>query len=170
MARYCAYRLLLLRSPPTQFPNVKELVMASIKKFAVTQLRDPQRSNDFKVHIHEDQYQKEMYRVLFNFGILISPEYIIKPLNEKRLGEGRLDFKLGESNWAIELVRQDNDLQGHIDRFLPKGQYYREVVSGDGIKDWVVVNLTHTSISKIPKIQSMSPSSAPFIGYLSGLL
>jgi hypothetical protein len=100
-----------------------------------------------------------MYRVLFNFGILISPEYIIKPANGKRVCEGRLDFKLGESNWAIELVRQENDLQGHVDRFRPGGQYHKEVVDRDGIKDWVIVNLTQTFISEIPEIASMYPSS-----------
>ena len=72
MAEYCAYRLLQSRGPPAQFENVQQLVLASIKKFNATQHRDLVRSNSPNAPILEDQYQKELYRVLFKFGFLVS--------------------------------------------------------------------------------------------------
>ena len=153
LGSYVAYMLLQFRDPPVEFDSVELLVIASLKRFNSLQLREPRRSNRHTAGEPffplEDQFQKEIYRIIFGFNILLSPEYRIHRRGSTKYG--RVDFKVGELNWAIEMVRQGDDLEGHLRRFLTGGSYYPEVRAGL-ITEWCILNVTDICFEMIPEV------------------
>src|SRR5437762_3265664 len=50
---------------------------------------------------------------------------------------GRVDFQIKSVKWAIECVRNRDELEEHIARFLPGGKYHGSITSGE-LKEYVL--------------------------------
>ncbi|KAF8253487.1 hypothetical protein K440DRAFT_533595, partial [Wilcoxina mikolae CBS 423.85] len=104
------------------------------------------RASDTLIVPLEDQYQKEAYRCMFALlegGLHISPEFIVQ--NENR--DGRIDFQLANKKWAVELVREGDDMPGHLGRFGVGGNYHSMITSGE-IEQYAVFNFTTKVVRK----------------------
>jgi hypothetical protein len=87
----------------------------------------------------EAQYQDEFYRSFHSVvgqGVQISSEW-------SRSGNARVDFYIPKKKWAIELLRDHNDIKGHIRRFQEGGLYY-PWIKENKVKDWIIIDCTTT--------------------------
>ena len=54
-------------------------------------------------------------------------------------GRGRVDIRIQEPCWGIELLRDGNRLTEHCDRFADNGRYKRWI-DNHWLKDWLVID------------------------------
>lgn len=57
-------------------------------------------------------------------------------------GDGRIDYRVVNTGWGIELLRDGDRLTEHCNRFKPNGQYYQAIHDGD-LVDWLMIDFTH---------------------------
>ena len=84
----------------------------------------------------EAQYQDEFYRCLHQYsqgGFVTFPEYGTK--------RGWVDFYIPSKNWAVELLRDGDQLGGHASRFSPSGAYGKTIA----ITDYIILDFRVTT-------------------------
>ncbi|CAB4441285.1 unnamed protein product [Rhizophagus irregularis] len=75
--------------------------------------------------ILEQTWQKEFYRIGTQ---VLGRNHFLSPEVGSVFGcEGKIDFYVDKLDWAIELLRDGEDMKGHKDRFEPGGKY-KEIV------------------------------------------
>lgn len=84
----------------------------------------------------EAQFQDELYRALH----LVTGGKCNIHSEFSYTSRGRLDFFLKKKQWGIEVMREGDRLQNHIERFEPQGAYG----SWSLVKDWVILDFRHT--------------------------
>ncbi|RGB40290.1 hypothetical protein C1646_800026 [Rhizophagus diaphanus] len=73
----------------------------------------------------EQTWQKEFYRIGTQ---VLGRNHFLSPEVGSVFGcEGKIDFYVDKLDWAIELLRDGEDMKGHKDRFEPGGKY-KEIV------------------------------------------
>ena len=127
--------------PLDQYPDVKSLCVEVIKRFSRTDLHN---SNALRYDsggvptTPEAQFKEEFYaaaKKLLGDRIVLSSEW-------SNDGEGRIDFRIVNTKWGVELLRNGDRLAEHCGRFEPGGLYYGAIDRGDMI-DWLVIDCTH---------------------------
>ncbi|KAJ7762327.1 hypothetical protein DFH07DRAFT_407810 [Mycena maculata] len=90
--------------------------------------------------VPEAQYQNEFYRVSYLItggqGVWLSPEFGTDNGQNKA---GRIDFFVGSKHWGIEMLREGDQIEGHVGRFAAGGAYHRWTQTG-AITEWVVLD------------------------------
>ncbi|KAL2821050.1 hypothetical protein BJX63DRAFT_418092 [Aspergillus granulosus] len=131
---------------PLQFQTLQQLVMPILRGFSTINLKNSFEgkilSSAARYRPVEAQYQDEFYRSfnqVVGTGVPISSEW-------SRTSQGRIDFWIPERRWAIELLRDHNEINEHIARFHMGGKYYNWIMDST-IRDWMVINCAIT----IPK-------------------
>ena len=144
---YIAY---VLRPTPKEatvpYKTPLKLVVSAIRQFIPSYLFDPPRSEQGSQRLLEDQFQKEVYRTLYQVTdgkLLTSPEYIVK----RGKNGGAIDFFLPSPRWGVELVRDGNNIDEHLSRFQTGGQYHSLLVSNKMV-DYIVLNFTRKRLVK----------------------
>ncbi|KAI9045925.1 uncharacterized protein KD926_005868 [Aspergillus affinis] len=118
-----------------------ELALDTIRRFQPCQLAHAPRSLAGNSRPLEDQYQKEFYRCLFPLldgHVVMSPEFVIQSDTKG----GTIDFLLIQKKWGVELLRDRNRLQEHMNRFKPNGQYFTLIEKGK-MDQYIVLNFTN---------------------------
>jgi hypothetical protein len=149
--RYSAYKLLPRQLlSPFPYNSLQSLVFAAIKQFSHTALRPdnrlPVESRDQKNP--EAAFQAEFYRAVHQLTtgrVIPSPEF-----SDHSIGLQRIDFRIAEVNWGVEMLKDGDDLREHYGRFSAGGKYSRL-----GLVDWVVIDFRVSSVPR--KAHSMSP-------------
>jgi hypothetical protein len=146
--RFVEYYLLNYQPIPfplDKFASIANLCEAILRRFSRKNLLS---SNSDQTRIvlsrpPEAQFQDEWYRdfcSLVGHGVGISSEW-------SRGGQGRIDFRIIEPAWGVELLRDGDRLTQHCDRFGGNGIYHRWIVNGL-IKDWLILDCRHTHPQK----------------------
>lgn len=127
-----------------EYDTVENLCAAVIRKFSrrslyergkmaiVAQPRPP-----------EALYQDEFYRAfkdLLGNHVAISSEWA-------RPNSGRIDFRVVEPGWGVELLKDGDRLLEHCQRFQEGGIYYPWISSG-WLKDWLILDCTQRTPRK----------------------
>lgn len=132
--------------PFHRFPSLTDLCEAVLRQFSRKNLlssvpKRPTASTFFRPL--EAQFQDEWYRAFFSLvghGVAISSEWSCA-------GDGRIDFRIIEPAWGIEILRDGDRLTEHCNRFLDLGAYHRWITKGF-IKDWLILDCRHSSPQK----------------------
>ncbi len=70
----------------------------------------------------EAQYHDEFYRACSE---VLGRAYLRSEWSDQSIGSsGRVDFFIPDVGWAIELLRDSDNIEEHIARFQPNGRYY----------------------------------------------
>lgn len=83
----------------------------------------------------EARYQDEFYRALHDvlgFSSKIHSEW-------SGNGNGRIDFRITEVEWGIEILRDGDRLDAHCARFVNNGSYTGWIQRG-WLKDWLIID------------------------------
>lgn len=105
----------------------------------------------------EASFQDEFYRCFWNevgSGVRISSEW-------SDVGQGRIDFHIVEPGWGFELLRDEDRLREHCDRFNPSVAYHPWIQRGQ-LTDWLILDCRHSyprTTCRAPFSISMFPSS-----------
>jgi hypothetical protein len=122
--------------PFEKYQNIKELALKVLKNFSFRNLnRSPRLSTGAVTRPVEALYQDEFYRSLqtiLNFSGKVSTEWSAD-------GRGRVDLRIDEPRWAIELLRDGNKLKEHCDRFVDNGRY-KKWIDNHWIEDWLIID------------------------------
>ena len=127
--------------PFDQYLDVKSLCVGVVKSFSRSDLHN---SNALRYDsggvttTPEAQFKEEFYAAakrLLGDRIVLSSEWTGD-------GEGRIDFRIVNTKWGVELLRNGDRLAEHCRRFEPGGLYYGAIGGGD-IVDWLVIDCTH---------------------------
>lgn len=117
------------------------MALDAIKRFQPCQLSDAPRGLAGNSLPLEGQYQKEFYRCLFPLldgHVVMSPEFIIKAGTKG----GTIDFLVAQKKWGLELLRDRDRLQQHMERFEPNGQYFTMIKEGK-MDQYIVLDFTN---------------------------
>ncbi|PYH77753.1 hypothetical protein BO82DRAFT_268623, partial [Aspergillus uvarum CBS 121591] len=117
------------------------LAIEVLKRFNPHQLSEPKRAFNRDMSPLEDQYSKEFYRCIdeiLRSRILVSPELAI----DYGTQSGSLDLYISDMNWGIKLLRDDDWISEHLNRFEPGGQYHR-LVQENNMDQRIVLNFTN---------------------------
>ncbi|KAI9367007.1 hypothetical protein BJX61DRAFT_538402 [Aspergillus egyptiacus] len=90
---------------------------------------------DHKPRPMEAQYLDEFYRAFCNvagIGVPLCREW-------SRSGNSRVDFYIPQKQWAIELLRDYDQVDEHISRFYPGGKYF-PWLQEKKVVDWIIIN------------------------------
>lgn len=145
--RHCASLILPSGSDRIPFTTVKELCFTAISQFCPHHLQNHMRKashlaiKSAQMGPHETlppeaQYADELYHCLHK----VTNEKCIVHLELSYTNAGRIDFFLKDNLWGIELLREGDRLQEHLDRFKGKGKYG----SWKLVKDWVTLDFRHS--------------------------
>jgi hypothetical protein len=123
--------------PASEFPSVKDLCFAAIRKFTSTGLKpDRQRLGPgAQPRPLEAQYQDEFYRACYD---LLGTVYLSSEWTGKET-TGRVDFRVKEMGWVIECGREGQKLKEHIARFAEGGRYAKWIQSGE-VRDHILLD------------------------------
>ncbi|KAE8378205.1 hypothetical protein BDV26DRAFT_261958 [Aspergillus bertholletiae] len=129
---------------PPHFTNLTQLCMKTLSEFSTMNLRHSTAGKNLSTAAQpkpmEAQYQDEFYRAFNKVagrGVPISTEWA-------RTISGRVDFFIPEKKWAIELLRDYNQVDNHIKRFKEGGQYFQWLET-KAVNDWIIINCTTTA-------------------------
>ncbi|KAK2735607.1 hypothetical protein FQN55_002191 [Onygenales sp. PD_40] len=122
--RYAASLLLDGEYDGVEYQTVRDLCFAALENFSPRQLKNHPRKPKFGTQIAsapapEAQYQSEMYRALHvvtGGRCLVHSEF---SYTTRR----KIDFFLNKRTWGVEVMREGDRLQNHLDRFRPNGAY-----------------------------------------------
>lgn len=142
-SRYCQC-LFSEKRPDNQLDHDTPLQLALdvIRGFQPCQLAHAPRSLAGSSRPLEVQYQKEFYRCLFPLldgHVVVSPEFVVHSDTKG----GTIDFLITQKKWGLELLRERDRLQEHMDRFKPNGQYSTLIEEGR-MDDYIVLDFTTT--------------------------
>ncbi|GAD99046.1 predicted protein [Paecilomyces variotii No. 5] len=134
--------------PLSEYPSVKDLCFAAIRRFSPHALRCPDRGLSIAGNPRplEAQYQDEFYRACYSLlgnNIHLSSEW-----TGKQVG-GRVDFLVKSVGWAIECLRDGDKIEEHISRFSEGGRYHKWIQSSE-IKQYIILDF-RTSIPQKPR-------------------
>jgi hypothetical protein len=138
LARFVEYYLTgtTVPFPINRYPNVEELAEAALRNFSPRNLAPTTRLNTGAlIRPVEALFQDEFYRSLhfiLNFAGKVSSEW-------SGDGNGRIDFRITDPCWGIELLRDGDRLREHCERFIGNGRYTRWIQNG-WIKDWLIID------------------------------
>ncbi|KAL4783696.1 hypothetical protein BJX76DRAFT_357720 [Aspergillus varians] len=128
--------------PLEQFASTTALCGAIIRRFSQKNLMSsveielaPSRS----CRPPEAQFQDEFYRCFFSvvgYGVGLSSEW-------SRAGGGRIDFRVVDPGWGVEILRDGDRLSDHCNRFEPGGAYHPWIAQGY-LTDWLILDFRHT--------------------------
>lgn len=133
--------------PIDRFPTIHDLCRETLKNFSKSSLKMGAVGRvgpSSKLTNPEAQFQDEFYRAFVDLvgpGVGISSEW-------SREGKGRIDFRLTERKWGIELLRDGDRLAEHCLRFLPTGSYGPWIQKGL-LEDWIIIDCRHSEPKKI---------------------
>ncbi|KAL4965650.1 uncharacterized protein BDV14DRAFT_172481 [Aspergillus stella-maris] len=132
------------KSIPSEFQNLQDLTLAILQEFSSPNLRHSAHGKTMSSGAQpkpiEAQYQDEFYWC-FNKtagrGVPVCTKW-------SRTADGRVDLWIPGQKWAVEFVREQDQIKEHILWFKKNGQYclWRE---DSMIQDWIIVNCTTTS-------------------------
>ncbi|GBC21822.1 crinkler (CRN) family protein [Rhizophagus irregularis DAOM 181602=DAOM 197198] len=106
--------------------------------------------------ILEQTWQKEFYRI--GTWVLGKNKFLSCEVGSVFGCAGRIDFYVNELDWAIELLRDGEDMQRHEDKFEPIAGKYKEIVKyakSTAIIDIRSVNFTDNTRSEAKNVQKM---------------
>ncbi|KAL1983777.1 hypothetical protein VTN96DRAFT_9949 [Rasamsonia emersonii] len=119
-----------------QYPTVEALAEAVLRKFSLRNLSSTTRvGTGAVIRPVEAAYQDEFCRALhavLGFSTKVSSEW-------SGDGNGRIDFRLADVGWGIELLREGNRLGAHCQRFVGNGSYMQWIRSG-WLRDWLIID------------------------------
>ncbi|KKA16201.1 hypothetical protein T310_10216 [Rasamsonia emersonii CBS 393.64] len=122
--------------PMNQYPTVEALAEAVLRKFSLRNLSSTTRvGTGAVIRPVEAAYQDEFCRALhavLGFSTKVSSEW-------SGDGNGRIDFRLADVGWGIELLREGNRLGAHCQRFVGNGSYMQWIRSG-WLRDWLIID------------------------------
>lgn len=122
--------------PIEQYPNIEALAEAVLRKFSLRNLSSTTRvGTGAVIRPVEAAYQDEIYRALhavLGFSTNVSSEWAAD-------GNGRIDFRLADVGWGIELLREGSRLGEHCQRFTVNGSYAPWIRNGL-LKDWLIID------------------------------
>lgn len=146
--------------PIQRYPTIEDLAEAVLRKFPLRNISDlgarsvrsfppwSSRAVDFRQNISsttrvgtgaiiwpvEVCYQDEFYRCLqevLGFSSNVSSEWLGD-------GDGRIDFRLADVAWGIELLRDGDRLHAHCSRFVNNGSYTPWIQKG-WLRNWLII-------------------------------
>jgi hypothetical protein len=132
--------------PLDKFPSLSTLCEAVLRKFSRKNLLASVNTSQrpfANSRPPEAQFQDEWYRAFYSVvghGVAISSEW-------SRAGDGRIDFRIIDPTWGIELLRDGDRLTEHCDRFRHHGAYHTWITDGL-IEDWLILDCRHTPPKK----------------------
>jgi hypothetical protein len=147
-ARFTEYRLCdHVPFPFNKYPSLYILCEAVLRNFSKRSLSSNMRlGTAARVRPPEAQFQDEWYRAfksLLGHGVAISSEWSIDK-------SGRIDFRIPDPSWGIELLRDGDRLNQHCDRFLDGGNYFGWIKDG-WLKDWIILDCRHSDPREDPQ-------------------
>jgi hypothetical protein len=124
--------------PLNKFPTIEVLAEAVLRKFSLRSISSAtqQLGTGAVVRPVEAVYQDEFYRALhqvLGFSTRVSSEW------SGGGGRGRIDFRLTDVGWGIELLREGDRLSEHCQRFEENGRYVPWIKNG-WITDWLIID------------------------------
>ncbi|OXV07126.1 hypothetical protein Egran_05109 [Elaphomyces granulatus] len=119
--------------PSDLYPTIESLVEAALRKFSLRNLSSAaQLGTAALMRPVEAAYQAEMYRalqVVLGFSSKVSSEW-------SEDGKGRIDFRIADVGWGIEMMREGNRLNEHCGRFVGNGRY----TPWAQIHNWIIID------------------------------
>ena len=115
--------------------NILELVLEVIAGFSTNSLSAERRIGDACIQRPtEAQYQDEFYRCCRKrYGLLTT-------FSEFGTAEGRVDFYMPSKQWAVELLREGDQLKQHSERFSPSGSFGKKLP----LSDYIILDCHNT--------------------------
>lgn len=137
-------------SAPKPFPfrlygSLEALCMSVIKSFSHKNLITSAPSLPLEKERPETQFQNEWYRafhVVVGNGVGISSEW------SGGQCQGRIDFRITEPCWGVEILRDGDRLSQHCNRFEKQGLYY-DWISDGLIKEWLILDCSRVVSCKV---------------------
>jgi hypothetical protein len=129
--------------PFHKYPTIQDLCLKVVQRFSSVRLRDSRDGQQLgptgRPRPSEAAFQDEFYRCYWNVvgpGIGISSKWA-------GTGQGRIDFRIVDPGWGIELLRDGDWLQDHCSRFSQNGSYYSWIQRGL-LRDWILLDCRHS--------------------------
>lgn len=150
MCRYVEYFLQSRNPKPfpsSEFPSITALCEAVSRRFSRKSLlrtHEPSAFSKPEFKFHEEWYRA--FNSLVGRGVAISSEWSFA-------GEGRIDFRIKEPGWGVEILRDGDRLDEHCNRFLPEGSCNGWVSEGI-LNDWLILDCRHS----VPDRYGMIPT------------
>jgi hypothetical protein len=125
-----------IRFPIRKFPELKHLAEAVLREFSPKNLSlDTRLGTGAVVRPVESCYQDEFYRCLcdvLGFTSRVRSEW-------SGDHDGRIDFRITDVDWGIEILRDGDRLDAHCRRFVNNGNYTGWIRKG-WLKDWLIID------------------------------
>ncbi|KAJ6542577.1 hypothetical protein B0H19DRAFT_1267825 [Mycena capillaripes] len=125
--------------------TLEQFVFHVVRAFSSNALAKAKRhtaGSQGKPSVPEAQWHNEIYRSAYQVtgggrGLWLSPEF---GTPKSAMKSGRIDFFItGSKQWGIEVLREGDRIDEHLDRFLPGGAYSDWITKGD-LKQYVVLD------------------------------
>lgn len=121
--------------PTHRFPSIEKLAEEVIKGFSLRNLSSAARlGTNVVTRPVESCYQDEFYRSvqeLLGFSSRVVSEWTGDGMN-------RIDFRLEDPKWGIEILREGDRLGEHCKRFIGTGKYASWIPHD--IVDWLIID------------------------------
>lgn len=119
-----------------KYPDIGTLARAVLERFSSRNLSCTTRVGIGAItRPVEAAYQDEFYRALH--AVLGSAANVTSEWTSE--GGGRIDFRIANVGWEIELLREDNRLREHCERFTGNGLYGNWIQKGL-LMDWLIID------------------------------
>ena len=145
--RYSSYLIqgLAPEFPSEKYHSVKDLCIDVLRKFSRNSLISAGRGIGAGAVSRpvEALYRNEFYRAC---AVLLGDVYLTPEWGGQSLG-GVVDFQIKAKKWAIECVRDGDQLTDHIERFQEEGIYYKWITSGE-IQEYIILDFRKGAIPR----------------------
>ncbi|KAK2792922.1 hypothetical protein FQN52_002600 [Onygenales sp. PD_12] len=132
--------------PTNRFPALMDLCSATVRNINPAALRTEEWGNPaLGLRPLEAIYQDEFYRSCCT--LLGNQLYLSSEWSGTKQG-GRVDFRVRGMPWAIEILRDGCNIEEHLARFKPGGNYY-PWLENEEIQDYVVLDFRSSQPQKI---------------------
>lgn len=140
--------------PLDRYPTIGTLAEAVLRRFSARSLSSRRQvGTGGIVKPVEATYQDEFYRCihqLLGFSTNVSSEWTGG-------GLGRIDFRITEVAWGVELLRDGDRLKAHCERFVGHGTYTPWIHNG-WLQDWLIIDCRTTMPQPYGKLSSQKPT------------
>ncbi|EEH10578.1 conserved hypothetical protein [Histoplasma capsulatum G186AR] len=141
--------LLSIDTPPFPFhlfPTIEDLSFAAIREFKPAGLRVEQRGSAFTPATRplEATFQNEFYRACYE--LLGKRLYLSSEWTGTAKG-GRVDFQVRGTRWAIEILRDGDNIDEHVARFQTGGRYFPWLQAQE-IQEYIILDFRRTQPPK----------------------